>query len=90
MGMVCGAVDQRMGSEVLAVVDHDCPELDEDEQCEIRVLVQGEDEREDMVRHGLVGLASQANERGGSRLTCEYPSRGWNACDANGVGTIHR
>ena len=51
--MVCCAVDEGVGGEVFAVVDHDGPELDEDEEQEIGEFLKWEDEGEEMVRDGL-------------------------------------
>jgi hypothetical protein len=44
--------DGRVGN-VLPVVDHDSPDVDEDEEEHICILLQREDEREDVVRYGL-------------------------------------
>ena len=53
MGMVCSAVDEWVGGQVFAVVDQDCPELDEDEEEEVGEFLEGEDEGKEMVWHGL-------------------------------------
>lgn len=51
--VACGAVDDWVVGDVLAVVDHDGPDLDEGEEQHVRPLLKGEDEREDMVRQRL-------------------------------------
>lgn len=48
-----GAVDDRVVGEVLAVVDHDGPEVDKDEEEDVGHLLQREDEGEDVIRDGL-------------------------------------
>ena len=53
MGVVCGAIDHGVGSEVFAVVDHDGPELDEDEEGEVGEFLEGEDEGKEVVWDGL-------------------------------------
>lgn len=47
------AVDDRVVGEVLAVVDHDGPEVDKDEEEDVGHLLQREDEGEDVIRDGL-------------------------------------
>jgi len=42
-------VDNRTISDVLAVVDKDGPDLDEEEECEVCEFLQREDEGENMV-----------------------------------------
>jgi hypothetical protein len=54
VGMVCCAVDHGVGGKVFAVVDHDCPELDEDEEEEVIEFLEGENKWEEMVWYGLV------------------------------------
>lgn len=63
MGVVGGAVDHRVGGEVLAVVDHDGPELDEDEEEEVVEFLEGEDEGEEVVWHGLTGVSNGSKKR---------------------------
>lgn len=46
-------VDDRVVGEVLAVVDHNGPEVDKDEEEDVGHLLQREDEGEDVVRDGL-------------------------------------
>jgi hypothetical protein len=53
VGMICRAIDHGVGSEIFAVVDHDCPELDEDEEGEVGEFLEGEDEGEEVVGDGL-------------------------------------
>lgn len=48
-----GAVDDGVVGEVLAVVDHDGPEVDKDEEEDVGHLLQREDEGEDVVGNGL-------------------------------------
>lgn len=64
-----GAVDDGVVGNVLAVVDHDGPEVDEDEQGDVGHLLQGKDEGEQVVGQAL-GVAvdrveSVAREGGG-------------------------
>jgi hypothetical protein len=47
------AVDDGRVGDVLAVVDHDGPDLDESEERDVGELLQGEDEGEEVVGHGL-------------------------------------
>ena len=51
--MAGSAVDDGRVGDVLAVVDHDSPDLDESEQCDVGELLQREDEGEEVVWEGL-------------------------------------
>ena len=51
--MAGGAVDDRVVGVVLAVVDHDGPEVDEHEEADVRHLLQREDEGEHVVGDAL-------------------------------------
>lgn len=51
--MACSTVDDRVVGEILAVVDHDRPEVDKHKECNIGHLLKRKDEREDVVRQGL-------------------------------------
>ncbi len=57
-----GAVDERAVGHVLAVVDHDGPDVDEDEERDVGKLLQREQEGEDVVGHRL-GVAVERVER---------------------------
>ena len=48
-GVARGAVDDGVVGEVLAVMDEDGPEVDEDEESDVGELLQGEQEGEDVV-----------------------------------------
>jgi hypothetical protein len=52
-GVAGGAVDDGGVGDVLAVVDEDGPDVDEDEQGDVGELLEGEDEGEDVVGEGL-------------------------------------
>jgi hypothetical protein len=52
-GVASGAVDDGRVGDVLAVVDHDGPDLDEGEEGDVGKLLQREDEGEEVVRDGL-------------------------------------
>jgi hypothetical protein len=58
-----GAVDDGVVGEVLAVVDHDGPEVDKDEEEDVGHLLQREDKGEDVVG----GWTGQSRRRGGRR-----------------------
>ena len=47
------SVDDRAVRHVLAIVDHDSPDLDEGEERYVRKLVEREQKREDVVGHAL-------------------------------------
>ena len=51
--MASRAIDDGIVGQILAVVDENRPEVDEDEECDIRQLLQGEEEGEDVVRQRL-------------------------------------
>ena len=54
--MVGGAVDdllERVSGDHVRVVDEDGPEVDEDEEAEVEVALDGEEEDEQMVGHRL-------------------------------------
>ena len=51
--MASGAVDDGRVGNVLAVVDHDSPDLDESEQRDVGELLQRENEGEEVVWEGL-------------------------------------
>lgn len=56
VGVVGGAVDdagQSVGDAIVAVVDGDGPDVDEDVQGQVEQLVEGEEERVDVVRESL-------------------------------------
>jgi hypothetical protein len=55
-GVACSAVDKRRVVGILAVVDQDCPDVDEDEEGDVGKLLEREEEGEDMVRQTL-GIA---------------------------------
>nr|POE65074.1 hypothetical protein CFP56_34742 [Quercus suber] len=52
-GVAGGAVDDGRVGDVLAVVDHDGPDLDEGEEGDVGELLQREDEGEEVVGHAL-------------------------------------
>lgn len=47
------AIDNRRISDVLAVVDKDCPDIDENKQEDVGEFLQGEEKREDVIGHAL-------------------------------------
>lgn len=51
--MASGSVDDGVIGQILAIVDHNRPDVDEAEQHNVRVLVQREEEGEDVVRQTL-------------------------------------
>ena len=52
-GMTGGTIDDGAVGHIFPIVDHDGPEIDEAKQNHVRQLLQGKDEGEDMIRHGL-------------------------------------
>jgi len=44
-------------------VDHDCPELDEDEEEEVIELLEGENKWEEMVWYGLLYVSNEPGNR---------------------------
>lgn len=72
VGVVCGAVNdagQAAGDAVVSVVDRDGPDVDKDVEGQVEHLVEGEEERVDVVRETLHEavhwMESVAGERGG-------------------------
>ncbi len=51
--MACSTVDDRAVCDVLTIVDEDCPDVDECEQCNVSELLKWEDEWENVVWHAL-------------------------------------
>ena len=49
-GVACGAVDDGAVGDVLAIVDEDGPDVDEDEEGDVGDFLEREEEREDVVR----------------------------------------
>jgi hypothetical protein len=52
-GVARGAVDDGRVGDVLSIMDHNRPDLNEGEECDVGELLQGEDEGEEVVRDGL-------------------------------------
>jgi hypothetical protein len=51
--MACGTIDDWMGYDKLAVVDHDGPHIDENEKYDVRPFLQREQEWEDVIWNRL-------------------------------------
>ena len=51
--VACCAIDNGRVSNILSIVDHDGPDVDEGEECYVCELLEREDKREEMVRDGL-------------------------------------
>lgn len=64
-GVASGAVDDGRVGDVLAVVDHDGPDLDESEEGDVGELLQGEDEGEEVVGDGLGEAVERVESVGG-------------------------
>jgi len=64
-GVAGGAVDDGRVGDVLAVVDHDGPDLDEGEEGDVGELLQGEDEGEEVVGDGLGEAVERVEGVGG-------------------------
>lgn len=85
MGVVCGTIDHGVGSEVFAVVDHDGPELDEDEEGEVGEFLEGEYEGEEVVwdglnvsqRIGIRGREQQIRDKGVGGIRIDRVKRGF-------------
>ena len=60
-GVTGSAVDDGAVGDVLSVVDHDGPDLDEGEKSDVGEFLEREQEREEMVRHRL-GVAVERVE----------------------------
>lgn len=52
-GVTCGAIDDWRVGDVFTIVDHHCPNIDEDEECDVRKLLKWQDEGKDVVWHRL-------------------------------------
>ena len=61
------AVHDGVVGEILTVVDEDGPEVDEDEEDDVGHLLQGEDERENVIRHGLGETVERVESMAGVR-----------------------
>lgn len=94
-GMVGGAVEELfrpVARDHVAVVDQDGPDLDGDEEDHVQVALHWADEDEQAVRLLATGRVAGSGKGGtgqshwyGSDWT--YPSSGWKARAAHGVGT---
>lgn len=67
--MACSTVDDRIVGKILAVVDHDGPEVHEDKKRNISHLLKGENEGEHMVgdrlSEAIKRMEGMARKRGG-------------------------
>lgn len=63
--MTCSTVNYRTVGDILAVVDEDGPNLDEDEEAEVSELLEREDEREEVVGHALEETIDRVEGDGG-------------------------
>jgi len=78
---------EQMVVDHVPVVDQDRPQLDEDEEDEVGVLVHGADEDEDAAGYEFSSLAKVPCMTHWYGRDCAYPSTGWKARADQGVGT---
>ena len=65
--MACSTVDDFTLSHIFAIMDHDCPEVDEDEKENIGELLERENEGEDMVWQALSPAVDRVEGMGSKR-----------------------
>lgn len=65
--MTCGTIDDWVIGDEFSIVNHDCPEIDEHKQSDVRPLLKWKDKREKMIRYALRESINWVESMGGKR-----------------------